>query len=347
MSVLFLDHPEADFLAGALYLGLCEELGPEHVVDYPYKRSYHGEHHTYPSPYERDPGSTPWQSWSGGGSTGHTSPFAWMRAQSGREWSRDEVVSRIEEFGLAILASPRSWGLAALEDLRRATGWRMPPVVMVDGEDYEEIRWDLIERVQPKVYFKRELVPEPRAIWVLEERRVRQKQKELKILPLPFASPIPPRPSVPKDIDVLFLGGGTWPGRTEVCQALQRELGPRFVGGAGVTLSYEDYLDRIARARMAVSVRGHGRDTLRYWEIPSFDTLLVADRSPLLRPHPFEDGVHAALFDGPEELVRKVRRYLDDEDERQRVTNRGFLHLREHHTACARARQLLAESPRR
>ena len=33
MRVLYIDHPEADFLSAIVFMGLCEQLGPGSVVD--------------------------------------------------------------------------------------------------------------------------------------------------------------------------------------------------------------------------------------------------------------------------------------------------------------------------
>src|SRR5271168_2378724 len=93
--VLFCDHPEDDFLAGVLYLGFCQELGPENVVDFPYKGSYHGEVHRYPSIYGSDSGSRPWESWNQG--AGCTAPFAWMPSTPGRVRAFAEIVQELTD----------------------------------------------------------------------------------------------------------------------------------------------------------------------------------------------------------------------------------------------------------
>ena len=128
--------------------------------------------------------------------------------------------------------------------------------------------------------------------------------------------------------------------------ALRAEFGPRFVGGIGMEVwrHWPDYLDALARARIAISVRGYGYDCLRFWEIPSFDTMLVSDKLPIVKPYPFEDQVHAAYFDIIEELIAIVRRALSDPVWSTRIAKAGNEHLRTHHTARARAKQLLQAS---
>jgi hypothetical protein len=237
------------------------------------------------------------------------------------------------QFDLAIVASPRRFAVEAAKDMIGAVGRNgMPTMVLVDGEDYSDMRYDVADELSPHRYFKRELLPEKlRAGGVMT-------------VPFPFASPLEPRMPVEKEIDVLFMGGATFAGRDQVCSALRNELGARFVGGVGNHFGYEHYLDSIAKSKIAISMRGHGYDTLRYWEIPSFDTLLMAGRMPIQKPHPFEDGVHVICFDSTDELLNKVRAVLADDAMRIRIATAGNAHLRAYHTARARAKQLIQAS---
>lgn len=327
MKVLWLDHPEACFLGGALYMGLCEVLGADNVVDHPHKPSLHGQRHVYPRPWHN-------------GQEGTTDPMCWQVASPARAWSDAEVRDRIGEFDVVVVASPRPVAVDTAKSLVSTLGRdRLRNLVLVDGEDYGQVRWDVIEELKLRVCFKRELLHDPP---ILYPQAMTRMAGQVRLVPFPFCSPIPARPPAwVKDIDVLFVGGNSWSGRAAVAEALSRELGPRFVGGY---LGYDAYLDAINRAKIAVSVRGHGMDTLRYVEIPSFETLLLADRLPLIRHHAFEDGVHASYFGSPEELLVKVRHYLANEEDRARVARAGNERLRMHHTAAARARQLLGEA---
>lgn len=324
MTILYLEHPEADFLSAMVYLGLCEILGADEVVVYPFKRSYHGETHYYPDQYSDVPRPG-----------GVTAPFDWFTAPpGGREWSRDEVIANISNFHLIVLASPRKVNVAALTDLIQAVGRdKLPHLVILDGEDYSRIRTDLIARFRPRTYFKRELLPGAGG--------------DCRILPCPFASQLAERSAVDKTIDVFFIGGNTWPARVQACDALQRAFGDRFVGGMQRHVPYAEYIDTIASAKVAISVRGWGNDTTRFWEIPSTpETLLVADKLPMIKPHPFEHGVHALYFDNNDHLVELVRQALADEPWRRRIAAAGNAHLRAYHTVRARAQYVLDESLR-
>jgi len=324
MRVLFLDHPEGDFLSAEVFWGLHEILGPEGVVDFPYKKSFHGGLDTYPSCYPSGHGDP----------IGTTGPFSWMPNLPGRDWSEEDVVRGLNErkFDLVVLASPRTYNT---RDLRRLIGRvgrdRMPKIVLVDGEDYDRWHHDLCDEFKPHVYFKRELFGGGHCSGVPIE-------------PFPFCSPLPVMPEVAKDIDVLFLAGKTHANREKYANALRDAFGNRVVSGH---FGYADYLNAMNRARVAVSVRGWGQDTLRYWEIPSFEnTLLVADKLPLMRPYPFVHGETCLYFEDPKGLVDAVRCALEDEPWRERIARAGNAHLRAHHTTKARAQQLLDRSAR-
>lgn len=339
MKVLFLDHQEADFGAATLFLGLHQALGADNVIEYPYKPSYHGQVHEYRSDYQHANGSAEWHSsrkMPDGSIMGTTAPFAWMPALPGRAWGKDDVVRMLchNEIGLVIIASPRKNSVGAFRDLLSAVGRaKMPPIAFVDGEDYTDLRADLVSEIEPRVYFKRELLRgTPRNLY------------SARVEPFPFSSVVPERaPPKVKNIDVLFVGGGTWPGRTDACNALRNAFGSSFVGGVNVHFSFDEYLDAIARSRIAVSVRGFGHDTLRFWEIPSMpQTLLVCDRLAIDKPYEFTDGVNCKTFGSTDQLVQVCQHALANEEWRVQVASAGNAHLRQYHTAEARARQLLA-----
>jgi len=347
MRVLYLDHPESDYLSAQVFLGLCQELGPESVVDYPYKVSFHGGVHTYPHVYETDPGSNAWQTWrmTEGGPVGTTHPFEWMPAQPGREWSRDEVIeaTRSGGFDAVILASPRKYNTAALKDLIAQVGRdKLPVLIMIDGEDYTSIRWDLANEFRPRTYFKREMVHNPDDVWPRDREAA---SPHVRVLPLPLA-PVVIRSRVVDDmhapIDIFMPGGENTPGGIEPWREAMRRVSKSYVFGY---MPFDIYLSTAQSARIAVAVRGHSQDSLRSWELLAVEGPMVAvQRHSLIRPYPFIDRVHVAEFGSPEELEAVVRRYLVDEPARAALAKSGHEHLVRHHTPRERARYLLRES---
>lgn len=342
MKVLYIDHPEADVLSAVVFMGLCQELGAENVVDWPWKHTFHGEVYEGPIPYDPP------------GSRGIAAPFQWMIAQGGRKWSDDEVFARMREFDLVVLASPRAYGIADLDRLIARVGrGALNQLVHVDGEDYTAVRWDLVERFCPSVYFKLSLVEHPVDAYSAHKGAA---SSVVRLIPFPLASPLE-IPPVDKDIDVAFLGGGNWqprrvenvpavgpPAKPALDERLAREFGSKFVGGHR---GYDAFISTINRAKIAVSVGGSGMEPMRTYEILSCPgTLLARERIQVITPYPLVDGVNHAAFDGTshDDIVRVLRQYLDDEPARVRVAAEGNALLKAHYTPRARARQLLEEA---
>jgi Glycosyl transferases group 1 len=338
MKVLFIDHVEADCLAALVYLGLCQELGAENVVDWPWKDSYHGYTYEGPVPYDEP------NNW------GPVAPFTWFPAQDPSYRTNVAKVSTIiGSFDVVVLASPRRYSMKALDYLLICVKGRqsIPRLVVMDGEDYSAIRWDVIERYKPSVYFKLTMT-EPVDV-------ARAASNKVRLVPLQLATPIVDLAPVVKDIDVAFFGGNNWrPRRSDPVygtghykKELERRLAKEFPNFIGGYMHWPQYVATLNRAKIAVSVGGSGLEPLRTFEILGCQgTMLARERIQIVGPHPLVDGVHQAAFDGTnhDDIVRVIRHYLDHEEERQRIAAAGYALVQEHYTPRARARQLLAEA---
>lgn len=346
MRVLYLEHPTPDLLAAVLYKGLCEEIGPENVVDHPWKAIYHGV------------------AYEGEGSVHHQ--FPWLPVVTAWQRSDEVIAESIGGFDLVVLASPRPDNTAALQRLIDRVGRSaLRKLALVDGEDYTATRWDLIERFRPDVYFKLSMVPSPFEVWATEKARV---EGSVRVVPFPLACPTAPMAPEPKTIDVAFLGGNYWrpaalrregvvwtgPSEREYKAALDARLSREFRSYLGSVkerpIPHGEFMSLLNRSRIAICVGGHGIEPMRTYEILAcHETMLVRERIPVIAPHPLVEGVHCAMFDTKdgfdhEEVVHVVRRHLDDEDRRVRIAKAGNALLRERYTPRARARQLLSES---
>jgi len=342
---LLLSHPEVDYQEYFIYSGLCQVLGPENVVDYPWKEVHHGAIYDGPIP------------WYGEGKTGRAVPPPFFRDWPAPKRSFEEVVDMIDSFDLIVMG-PRYVAVSSMRRLRDELGLALPPVVLVDGEDYPTIDLDMVKEFDIRLVFKRELSQGVKRDWVH---------------PFPFSSYIvgDPRFDYPqeKELDIFFVAGATHPSRANVVLrldeimerhgysglvALDRPIvsealtkgADMYIGVGAHRLTHEDYLRHIAKAKIAVSVRGWGRDTVRMWEIPSYRTLLLSDDLygdwRLVHPHPFTDGKDAAFFRADcSDLEEKVTYYLEHEEERRRVAEAGYQHLGRYHTNRARAEEFL------
>lgn len=335
MKILLITHPECDYGAYFFYAGL-RQLGIE-VVDYPYKSIYHGKSCSYPIP------------WYGTDEMGHSSPPRFHRNWSGREYSESEIIKDIADFDLVVLESPRPIAVETLSKLMKKTG--LPPIVMLDGEDYDYVHEELVTKFDVELVFKRELSFQSKNVWsfpfssyIIGDGRYQFDDSE-------------------KELDVFFVAGNTHPSRMLVSKTLKEIVKKhgykavialdnepseplvdhtfRFKESAH-RLGLEGYLESTARAKIAVSVRGYGRDTIRVWEIPSYRTLLLSDdlqKLGLIYSYPFTHRENAVFFKPDcSDLEEMLVYYLENEGERVKVAKAGHRHLKQYHTNQARAK---------
>lgn len=326
MRILYVPHFESDYGGYCLWNGLNEAVGPHNVVDWPTKRSYHGETDRYPSCY---PGHE--------GEEGVTGPLEWAIPRPYNHWCTDSVAViaerlRRREFDLVVIESARKYAVEAFRQIRHLVD---VPVVLHDGEDWDRVEIDLIREFGVRYYLKRELTVD--GLRALDRAGLADRVRAW-----PFsACTLGAGPGAPRDIDILCTVGDTHPVRARM-RALVEKLGTEGYRVDTARSGWREYMARIARSKIVVAPRGFGQDTLRRWEIPSEGALLLAERLTLIEDHPFVDGVHCALYnpDGSD-FEDKVRGLLADDGRRLELAARGREHLVNHHTNHARAEKLL------
>ncbi len=344
MRVLYLDHPEADYLSAVVFLGLCEELGPENVVDFPLQPHFHGEAWRGPVPY--GPGGSMIE--------GVCSPYTWMPAWPKHDWDEDRVIAGLAEFDLVVLASPRAYNVARLRALFGKFDRNcFRKLVMLDGEDYTAIRWDLIEEFQPSVYFKTSLVPEPLDLYPAQRELM---QPKTRVLPCPLTTSFRFVEARKKTVDVSFLGGANWFGtrregvaedREPVKPAIEAAIRQRLPDANVVTghVPYEEYQEIIASSRIAVCVSGHGLEAVRTFEAMGCpDTLVLREAIDQITPWPMVSGEHCLTYSSHEQIADLCEVALRSTDVRSRIARAGNELVWEHYTPRARAKYILEES---
>jgi len=233
---------------------------------------------------------------------------------------------RPNSFGLyeadALVISTRS-GLAPLQEWVSRTGKKT--VGVLDGNDDVHLIPEL--QAAAKIYFKRE--------------HFGDRQYPGNVRPLPFAA-LPEEPSArAPEIErmVFFMGHNGVPARAEIAARLRHMGWPASGGG-----STKEHYNRLLRGSLvAVSVRGFGWDTYRYWEIPYFGACLLSERLPITIPKNFVDGEEAVFFTGPDEFQEKLAKLLLDPQEGIRIAANGKKAAMERHLSIHRARSVLTE----
>ena len=329
--ICYLAHPEQDYLDVFIFQGLCEVLGEKNVIVYPFKKTYIGEvDKTYILP---------------DGKTGFTAPGAYNIARKLEKWSFNEICDRMDEFSFILLSSPRSYAVGALRDIIVKFGKVPKPLVFMDGEDGGGIRWDLIRSFQPQVVFKREMVHEIEDIYSLPFSSI--------VIHLPYYEELLKQE---KALNVFALCGNTHPLRPQIIKFLiEQNIPNSYIGIDNGILpwqddrrfeipplkSYEEYLKSMASAKINIVIRGHGRDTVRMWEIGAFKTLMLIKDPGIIIPHPYIDKEHCVYFNELSDLKEKVDYYLSHDEERDAIAERGFQHTHKYHSNAKRAEYLL------
>lgn len=343
-KVLFLCHPEMDYLQYMIFDGLCRILGDENVITFPYNPTYYGE---IADNYILDDGKR-----------GFTAPNDSILPRKKIMKTEEEVKKEIDTFDF-VISSVRSYAKRALDVLRPHIS---QPLAFLDGEDGDDIKWDVINRYRADYYFKREYI-----------RGQQIKFAQTQIIPCPFAAIDNTKPIVndtQKEYSVFLVHGYThimretstklllemnppnsyiWIntnyyndgfnpyGNKEHFSKVSEELLKKYS-----RLKYSEYLKMIAKSKIGVSVRGWGRDTIRRWEIPMYETLLFTHDIGLEDPHPFEDGKTCVMFKNDfSDFKEKLQYYLENENERIKIAQAGKEHLYKYHTTEKRATYIL------
>ena len=338
MRVLFLTDPAPDYLADLTYIGLCRILGNEHVVDFPSKQTYHEPHHRV-----------------------HYIPQV-----AAHGYGEQDILALLRggAFDLAILSSPRAAVVAALRGLAKHVS--LPPLVLLDGEDDSSIREDLWEQSGAVLYFKRELH---------KNRKVKHRERLMALSLSIVRDQLPTYAPAERVLDVSYAGRVSHPRRKQAVDLLSGAPNLRFEGylyadntdrqskiltglprlwaklmgdplvpvhRRGTKLDPEAYYQLMTRSKMALSVRGGGFDTLRYWEIPAMNTVLLSEESDIEIVNNFVHG-YSALFFKPDlsNLVSLVQTYANEPRLCADIAQRGMDHLMRHHTCEKRAEYLI------
>jgi spore maturation protein CgeB len=147
-------------------------------------------------------------------------------------------------------------------------------------------------------------------------------------------------PNVQKTVDVLAsytVRDETYPNRRKVLEVLTRSnfkcMFERVV--------HNNYVAAINRSKIVVTSNNKFSSlSLKYTEVLSCGTLLLADRPEDFRELGYVDTKHLVLYNSLEDLVNKVQYFLMDEKTRERIALQGMEFVRKRHTNAVRVKQM-------
>ena len=364
MKILFCDHPQFDHGTFYLYEGLTRVLGAEAVIDYPFKPTYHGspsynlnEVRWYARAIQDGvpaglppfaPGET--LTYDNVQQIG-AAPCPGATSQEGREHDEDEIVSTMSSFDLIILGNGHRVPTIALARLKeRCT--RLPPIIYCDGGEIDEFNSHWVHTFRPALTFKKTLVPE-----VVREYKGDYTNVRVPVvpLPLPLSNPctylglpaydaLQEVPVAPRAIDFVSHFGFTCPERDGLQRrAVEVALREEMIAQMSRVPTGPPYYKLLAASRIVLSMRGLGRETCRYWEIPAFGAAMLCDGTMgCVHPFPFEDGVTASFYRNLDEMEEKLVMLHRNEELRRSIAEAGRAHARKYHSVEARALFFLA-----
>jgi len=303
--ILIITHDHSDYGLDILYHGLCNILGKQNVIEYPWKPTLHGLNRAsaagYPCVFDYPGGPIP----------------------------AEELATQLRQGRFDLIVYADVVQMTHCEAVRRLmSAAPHVPVVLYDTWDdcYTPLGKVLgyIGREKFDLIFKREMLA---GVAYGDNTH-----------PLPFGYPESLAATGSPKTERFF-----WAGKKEY--GLRPLYIPYLEQVARCCLDrrYEQtvYRSKLSSSRIGLSFFGCGFDTVRYWELPANGVMLLAERPPILIPFNFVDGVSAAFFDDLPDLAAKLAYYLERPDETARIAAAGHAHFLRHHTATARARQFL------
>lgn len=368
MKILLCEHPQFDHGTFYLYEGLTRILGSDAVVDYPFKPTYHGAPSYNLSDVKwykrfaqelRD-GKQAMPSWLPPFAPGETltydnvqqigsAPYPGATSNNEREYDEEEIVDTIDSFDLIVLGNGHRVPTIALARLKERCK-KLPPIVYCDGGEIDEFNSHWVHTFRPALTFKKALTPE-----VIKEYMGDYVDVRVPVLPLPMPLSNPctylptyqalqDTPIAPRNVDLASHFGFTCPERDAL---QQRAVAVASREGMGINTARapmgQAYYKLLSSSRIALTIRGLGRETCRYWEIPVFGAAMLCDGTMgCVHPFPFQDGVTASFYRNLDEMEKKLVELHHNEDLRRTIAVAGQAHARKYHSVESRALFFLA-----
>jgi hypothetical protein len=302
-----LTHDFSDYGMDTLYDGLCQVLGAENVVEYPWKPTLHG--------LDKD-AAVNYPCW-------FTYP--------GEPRSVEEIVRELREGRFDLIVFADFVQMNKRDDVLRMLDAAPDVPVAVydpwdDGSATQDTAREYLGGRNFAAYFKREMLAcldyGPNAY------------------PLPFGYPdrhVPDAMPEHRGTELFWAGKRLFGTRSLYLDHLNAILGRTL----DQKLTQEEYRRAISDSRIGLSFFGFGFDTVRYWELAAHGCMVLAER-PLVRiPFNFVEGESAVFFDDARELEQKLAYYLAHAEEAERIGRAGRDLFLRYHTSSARARQFL------
>jgi len=375
-KVLFIVNFGADYQEYMVLFGLVKLLGPENVVVYPWKNTFTGGTDSYPERFiANDKGCFHFLGPKGAWSELWADPSLWHiwekadpnipRACDGapgfyqpieglKKWNFEQVMAGVNDrtFPFILLSSPRWFNSACAHEIQQKAT-KSIPIVLLEGEDYFQVRHDFINTLGINHYFKRTFF---HGYTDVNNKNIKH---EVNFYPCPFSS-IWDYEWVPwneRKYDIFCVFGATQVLRPKIIEMV-KEVCKEFpelknIIALGHPLPHKEYVDAIRHSRIVIDHQRLGTDTVRTFEVLSSGAAMVGDIC-INMPYPYKNGEHFFQFENdmsPEgdkqkmdifkqTLIKAVHGLKNGLTEK--VARNGYEHTRKHHMTYQRANYILA-----
>ncbi len=314
MNILFLTHPDPNYVPDLLLHGLRELLG-EGVVDYPKKECLYMGIKEGKSPEI------------------YLEPF-WFPSDNNKI-NRGDIESKLKhKYFDYVICDVRAQSL--YQSIYDKVPGLQVKLVVIDGEDFP-----VKINPGPFVLCRRETdgtdysIPLPMA------------------LPEEIFNRITSYGDNPKSYSIGFIGavGKYLESRSTLIENLAYYYPDSLLQEAPVSydadvhpderVGLDSYYDNLQRCSVVLTLRGNGYDTFRFWENAACNALHVSEEMPLFIPEDFKNEKHIMRFSNIDQLRRIIDDKLEKKQEIDQIIQNSHQHLKDFHLTTKRATYFL------
>ena len=134
--------------------------------------------------------------------------------------------------------------------------------------------------------------------------------------------------------DVFFGGLNTSKKRVDIIEYLKKNKVDILTNKMNFKISYNLYLKNIYDSAINLALPGHGEFTYRHLEILACCSFMICDKSinEIELPLPIRENEHFITFDDRDDLLEKIKFYLNRQDLRSKIALNGRLALEKNYS---------------
>ena len=136
------------------------------------------------------------------------------------------------------------------------------------------------------------------------------------------------------EYDIFFSGQQSSEYRNELIRFIKSQNLNFYGGVENEKIPHSQYLETIYNSRVNLALEGIGEFTFRHLEILANSSFMICENSinQLELPIPLKDGKHFVTFDNKEDLLEKIKFYLENEKLRLDIALNGRRTLEEYYS---------------